>query len=71
MLKLVEGFVKSDFARREINPTMWISVFDFAQRAGLEDIQEHSYEKFFEAFDWDSLSTNVDEKQRQAREESK
>lgn len=45
--KLMTGFVQSDFASKEITPTMWLSVIDTTEKCELDDLNEYSRAMFY------------------------
>ena len=57
ILNLMETFVRSDIADREIQPTMWLSVIDFTSKSGLDDLCDYSRAKFYDTFEWNDLLT--------------
>lgn len=68
--KLVDDYIRSDQARHELTPSMWLSVIDFTRMAGLEDLQEYAYDMFQGSFDWQKLQTESEERKRDKIERS-
>jgi len=68
MLNLIDSFIRSEFARKEIKPNMWLSVIDFADRAGLETLRDHANDVFYESFEWQELQTDAWERKREREE---
>ena len=59
MHKLMDSFLRSDKAMKEINPTMWLSVIDFADRQGMFDLSDHARDIFYDTFTWDHLDVDI------------
>lgn len=57
IFKLMDTFIRSDLARKEIQPTMWLSVVDFTERVALDDLSDYARDMFYSNFDWNNLST--------------
>ena len=55
--KVIDTFVHSELAEREIQPAMWLSVIDFAQKLEMEDLNIYAKGMFYRGFDWDTLRT--------------
>lgn len=58
----IETFVRSERAEREIQPTMWLSVIDLAQKLEMEEVSVYAKAMFYRGFDWDSLRTTYSAK---------
>lgn len=53
----METFIRSELASTEIQPTMWLSVIDFTQKLGLDELSDFSRAKFYDTFEWDNILT--------------
>ena len=57
MKMLIDTFIRSELATREIKPTMWLSVIDFTSRVGMDELCDYSREIFYNTFQWEDLLT--------------
>ena len=67
---LIDTFIRSDTATREIQPTMWLSVIDFTSRIGMDDLCDYSREIFYNRFQWEDLLTTSGSKKENDKEGS-
>jgi len=40
--KVIETFIRSEIAEREIQPAMWLSVIDFSQKLEMEELSVYA-----------------------------
>ena len=62
LLRIMERFLRSEMAAREIEPTMWISVIDIAQKLNLHELGTYAQAMFYKKFAWHTLHTSYDAK---------
>ena len=61
LMQLMNAYLRSEFAAKEIEPTMWLSAVDFTFKLQMQDLSLYAKAMFYKNFQWHTIHTNWSE----------